>query len=422
MKNQEVIIVGAGTVGLITALGLARARVKVRVLEAALAATNETRDMVYHWSVLPGLARLGVLGECLAVGMQTRRWAYYPAIGEPITFGLAVAAEQLAYPFNMHLGQGDMTQILLRALAHHPNANVEWGMRVRHVSQDDDGVSVIAENAEGANTYRCSWLVGADGSYSIVRRELGLALAGMTWPERLVATDLRFDFAALGYESVGYLLSPDMGSVVVQIDKTGLWRFTHAESRMLDGESVMQRVRAALDRILPPGATPVVERASSYRIHQRSAERLRVGHVVLVGDAAHVTNPVLTFGITSGLFDAYALIEALSAVVNNDVGDEVLSWYSHVRHRNFWEYTSPRSAEVKQLLFSAHDPGWLEARVARLRATAGDPAALRAYFLDERRCATPSLLAGTERCIVRLDRSGQISSVPAGRNCPRYGY
>jgi 2-polyprenyl-6-methoxyphenol hydroxylase-like FAD-dependent oxidoreductase len=117
MKNQEVIIVGAGTVGLITALGLARARVKVRVLEAALTATNETRDMVYQWSVLPGLARLGVLGDCLSVGMQTRRWAYYPAIGEPITFGLAVAADQLAYPFNMHLGQGDMTQILLRALA-----------------------------------------------------------------------------------------------------------------------------------------------------------------------------------------------------------------------------------------------------------------------------------------------------------------
>jgi 3-(3-hydroxy-phenyl)propionate hydroxylase len=275
-------------------------------------------------------------------------------------------------------------------------------------------VGLIAENAAGVNRYRCSWLVGADRSYSVVRRELGLALAGMTWPERLVATDLRFDFAALGYKPVGYLLSPDMGSVVTQIDKTGLWRFTHAESRMLDGESVMERVRAALDRILPAGAAPVVERASPYRIHQRSAERLRVGRVVLVGDAAHVTKPILTFGITSGLFDAYALIEALSAVVNNDVSDEILSWYSHVRYRDFWEYTSPLSAEVKELLFSAHEPGWLEARLARLRATARDPVALGAYFPDESRCAMPSLLADAERCVVKLDRFGQSALYWAG--------
>jgi 3-(3-hydroxy-phenyl)propionate hydroxylase/6-hydroxy-3-succinoylpyridine 3-monooxygenase len=380
MDNESVVIVGAGSVGLTVALGLARAGISVRVLEAAETVVTAPRDMVYDWSVLDGLSRLGILDDCEQAGLRNDSWGYkLLQTGENIRFSLSAIADEIPHPFNLHLEQSVMTRIMLSHLARYPDVAVEWG-------------TIIAEGPDETRTWRADWVVGADGSRSIVRRQQGLAFAGMTWPERFVATDLRFDFAALGFEKAGYQIDPVYGAVVSKVDPTGLWRYTRAESRTLPEDSIDERVRSVLDAVLPDGTDPLIGKSYPYRIHQRSAERFRVGRALLVGDAAHLTNPASGLGMTSGLFDAYALTEALAAVIHHERGDDVLDRYSQVRRDNFWEFTSPASTEAKELVFPLGDDGMQAESIQELREIAADPDARREHLRSLGGCVTPSLL------------------------------
>ena len=117
-----------------------------------------------------------------------------------------------------------------------------------------------------------------------------------------------------------------------------------------------------------------LERASPYRMHQRSAQRYRVGRVLLAGDAAHVTNPTGGLGLTSGLLDSYALYPALAAVVLEGADDEVLDRYSAARRDIFVNRVSPQATANKRLVFNANGGGReLEEALAGLRRLATDP-------------------------------------------------
>jgi 3-(3-hydroxy-phenyl)propionate hydroxylase len=210
-----------------------------------------------------------------------------------------------------------------------------------------------------------------------------------------VSTDLRFDFGALGHASASALVDPELGAIIAEVDRTGLWRYTCAESRMLPEDTVPDRLRATLERVLPAGANPAPEGTLPYRTHQRSAQRVRVGRMLLAGDAAHLTSPTRGFGMLSGLFDSISLVEGLSAVAMLGAQDEVLERYSTMRRRNFWEFTSPIAAEMMELVFSTGDPRRLNDRLAGYRRMAADRSAAREYFMQCRDCQSPSLLNPT---------------------------
>jgi 3-(3-hydroxy-phenyl)propionate hydroxylase/6-hydroxy-3-succinoylpyridine 3-monooxygenase len=392
-KDPQVIVVGAGTVGLVTALGLARAGVRVTVLEAASSPATTPRDMVYLWPVLDGLASLGVLADCTDAGMANQRWCFLALqTGERIDFDLSLLAGEAEHPFNLHLPQAGMTRVLTAHLARYPGARIQWGTSVAKVAQDSAGVSVVAAGPDGLQDHRADWIVGADGSRSVVRRQLGLAFAGITWPERFVATDLRFDFGSIGYAAATYQVDEANGAVVSQVDGSGGWRYIHSESRALPEDTIPQRVRSALRAVLPAGADPLIAGSFPYRIHQRSAERFRVGRAILVGDAAHLSNPVNSSGMTSGLFDSYALTEALAAVIHGERDTGILDLYSDVRRRNFWEYASPASSELKEFVFPSDGGSRLAAELQRHREIAADPDRHRDFLRAAAGCATPSLL------------------------------
>ncbi len=91
-------------------------------------------------------------------------------------------------------------------------------------------------------------------------------------------------------------------------------------------------------------------------MHQRSAPRYRLGRVVLVGDAAHVTNPTGGLGLTSGLFDCFALYPALSKVLSG-TDSAILDRYSDSRRDIFLNRISPQSTANKKLIYHANGGG-----------------------------------------------------------------
>lgn len=390
--HDDVIIVGGGPTGFINALGLAQAGVRVTVLEAEAQISDSPRAVVYFWSVLDGLERLGILEEAERIGFRKQDYTWLVGkTGERIEYTLEVLEGHTAHPYNLHLGQHYLAGIALRRLANFPNARVLFNTRLQALVQDADGVTLSVEGPGGTAELRAKWVIGADGAGSTVRRQLGLDFEGMTWPERFVATNVFFDFERYGYARSTFLIDASHGAVIARIDGAGLWRCTYMEDGALPEATFLERLPSVYQVILPGADDYRVERASPYRMHQRSARRYRVGRVVLAGDAAHATNPTGGLGLTAALFDCYALYPALSAIILDGASDSILDRYSEERRDVFVNRASPQASANKQLIFHANGGGQqLEDALGAVRRFATDADFLRERLMFTKSLETPS--------------------------------
>ena len=391
---EDVIIVGGGPVGFINALGLAQAGVRVTVIEAEPQIINSPRAAVYFWSVLEGLERLGILQEAEAAGVRKQDYTYLvKRTGERVVYSLQILQGRTPYPYNLHLGQHRLADIAMRRLQTLSNATIRFGTRLQGLFQDAEGVTLSVVTGRETAELRARWVIGADGAASTVRRLLGLSFDGMTWAERFVATNVYYDFERHGYSRSTLVIDDRFGAVIAILNNDGLWRCTYMEDATLPEEAFLERLPAAYESILPGKGSYQLERASPYRMHQRSAQQYRVGRVVLTGDAAHVTNPTGGLGLTSGLFDSYALYPALTAVILQGADDQVLDRYAAARRDTFINQVSPQATANKQLIFHANGGGLrLEQALAGLRRLAADPEFLYQRLMFTKTLETPPLL------------------------------
>jgi 3-(3-hydroxy-phenyl)propionate hydroxylase/6-hydroxy-3-succinoylpyridine 3-monooxygenase len=322
--------------------------------------------------VLDGLERLGLLADARAAGFIKQDYCYLVrATGEQIRYDLGVLEGRTRHPFNIHLGQHRLAEIAHRHLSALPHARVRFGTRLERIEQDADGVTAFVKGSD--EPIRARWLIGADGGGSIVRKAVGLSFDGITWPERFIATNVYFDFEAAGYPLTTMVIDDRFGAVIVKLDASGLWRCTFMEDASLPEADYAARIPAAYRAILPYDGPYRIDRAAPYRMHQRAAPSFRAGRVLLAGDAAHVTNPTGGLGLTSGLFDAFALYPSLAAVVKGEADEALLDRYAAERRTVFVERTSPQAVRNKDLIFHANrNPQALEEALAGLRRMAAD--------------------------------------------------
>ena len=372
---HDVIVVGGGPTGFVTALGLAQAGADVCLLEAGEAIVESPRAAVYHWSMLAGLERLGIREEAETIGFtkDDYRWLH-KATGEAFEYDISVVGRVTPFNYNIQLGQHMLAEIARRQLEALGNAAIRWRTRFTGLSEDAQGVGVTIETPAGTEELRARYLVGADGAGSDVRKALGMSFDGFTWPERFVATNLYHDFESGGYWQSNMVIDPQWGAVIVKIQRDGLWRGTYMEDASLPEETFAERIPAAYRHLLPGRGGYELAMAAPYRMHQRSASSFRQGRVVLAGDAAHVTNPTGGFGLTTGLFDAYALWPTLAAVVLEGADPALLDTWAEERRQVFVERTSPQACAYKEFVFHACGGGAkLEEALEGMRAMVRDP-------------------------------------------------
>jgi 3-(3-hydroxy-phenyl)propionate hydroxylase/6-hydroxy-3-succinoylpyridine 3-monooxygenase len=388
-----VLVVGGGPVGLVAALGLARRGIPVTVVERESDVYRAPRAMGYHWSALYGLDDLGLLEPMLGRGFAADGFKFLiRSTKEMLSFSTSALVGHVAHPFSLTLGQDQFADIVVDHLRAMPHVEILWHTEVDALDQDGDHVVVTTGSGEQIST---PWLVAADGASSRIRGLVGLDFQGLTWPHNFIATNVRSDsFSALGLADNNYVIDPDYGSVVARITKDGLWRVTWAEDATLPEEGVLERIHDFLVGFLPDGADYELTDHSRYRMHQRAASSMRVGRVLLAGDAAHATNPTSGFGLVGGLHDSYILTEALAAVMRGEVCDSVLDKYSNDRLTAFWTVSSPMSTESKRLVFHSDDPDRLEIDLQMLRRVARDPALLAAFWSGGSRIESPSVVTG----------------------------
>jgi 3-(3-hydroxy-phenyl)propionate hydroxylase/6-hydroxy-3-succinoylpyridine 3-monooxygenase len=402
--QPSVVVVGAGPVGLVSALALARQGIAVTVLEREPDVFRSPRAMTYHWSCLFGLDDLGVLDDMSAVGFYVRETNFHIlATGENVTFSLEPLRGLVKHPYNLTLGQDRLAEVVIEHLRAYPHANVLWNAEVDQIAQQGDHVDVRFSIAGEPRSLRADWLIAADGGSSFVRKSLGLSFEGLTWPHNFVATNVRFDFRSTGLFETNYVVDPRHGAVVAKVRQDGLWRVTWSEDADADPSEIDARVAAQYAAVMPAGASFELVAKSMYRMHQRATETMRVGRVLFAGDAAHVTNPTSGFGLVGGLYDAYVLTEALGAVIRDEASDAVLDRYSDDRLSAFWTVSSPVSTESKRLVFHSEDADRLEVDMKMYRRIAADPAQLVSFWSQGKRIETPSVVTGLRLSAGRND-------------------
>jgi len=373
-RFNGVVVAGAGPVGLIAALKIARAGIPVLVLDSEPGIIQLPRAVVYHAPTVEMLDRLGLLDEMKVAGILKQDYQFRTVHGEILAAPhmSVLTPEDTAYPFNLHMPQHELANAILRNFLAIPGAEVRWNTRVTGVAQNSDGVTVTMESDGGTQAIHCDWLIGADGGSSTVRRAAGQSFDGYTHPERLISTNLVYDFEARGFARANFIIDPKYWAVIVKIDRHGLWRITFGEDSSLPEDQVRDRIAEHYRAILPDDGPYELQAFAPFRVHERSAVRFRTGRILLAGDAAHVCNPYGGLGLTSGLLDADVLGDALPAVIKGAAGDDLLDRYAEERQRVFREVTGPTAAENIRRLKET-DPEKKRADGERLRRLRDDP-------------------------------------------------
>ena len=412
MDSVEVLIVGAGPVGLLTAVALTQSGVDVLVVEAEAKLNDSPRAAVYFSSSLVAIEALGLLEDLQANSLKVSRFGfhapefnYHPVLSMGCMTGIT-------YDYQLHCGQDVVARIAMEH-AIKAGARVLLSHRLVRLTQDAGGVTAEVQTAEGSKTIRSSWVIGADGARSTVRQLLDLKFEGHTWPNRFIATNIYCDMAAHGYEQSNFICDPVYGGVVAQLDGEGLWRLTYHESAEQSAESFRERLPAKFAGFISEGTPYRIKAASPYVIHQRCAERLRVGRVLLAGDAAHATNPCGGLGLTTGIWTGMILSDLLPAVLKGDESEAILDRYDENRRKIFWEITSPGASENKRMMEEADREQRLK-DLEGVKRMAADPGVARLMMLFPFRVIGDPLRDGsrwrdadpTPRAGVELEKRG----------------
>jgi 3-(3-hydroxy-phenyl)propionate hydroxylase len=343
-KNAQVIVAGAGPVGLLTALALAKRGVPVLVLEAESNLTIDLRAGTYHPPSLEMMAPYGITDEMHKTAIKVPRWQIRDRKeGVIVEWDVGEIADLTPYPYRLHLEQHRLTPIIFDKLKQCENAEVRFSHDVADVSQSADEVTVIAETPGGTRKFGAEWLVGADGGRSAVRKCMGVEFEGFTWPERFVVASTTFDYAPHGYAMNAYLADPEEWAAIFKMPDDGppgIWRVIFPvppdedEAHTLSEEMVERRMQGFLHK---KGFYPIRYK-SIYKVHQRVAKNFRVGRMLLAGDAAHLNNPMGAFGLNGGIHDSFNLTEKLGRVCRGEADQSLLDLYVRQRRTVNLEY------------------------------------------------------------------------------------
>lgn len=325
---MDVLVVGAGPVGLTMAAQLARMGVSVRIIEKVTAPSPFSKALAVHARTLEGFEQMGIACKFLERGHRVNKLQAWRGKVEPF---LDISFDRLdsEYPFIIDIPQRVTEEILTAHLAK-CGVTVEHGIELIGVEQEVNGVSVRLKHMNGhEEVTRAPWLVGCDGAHSTVRHQLGIPFCGTEYPDTFIMGDVRVEWAlpednmhlhlssgkmllAFPYGNGRYRLMADLGTIPEEPVN----------------EVTIEELQAIVDaRSDVPAKVSDPVWMTRFHSHMRHVAHMRQRRIFLAGDAAHVHSPAGGQGMNTGIQDAYNLAWKLALVCTEKAPDSLLDTY-----------------------------------------------------------------------------------------------
>jgi 2-polyprenyl-6-methoxyphenol hydroxylase-like FAD-dependent oxidoreductase len=380
--HADVVIVGAGPTGLLSALLLADRGHRIALIERWPVPYALPRAVGISHETLRTLQRAGVIEEVRPLLLITADGSRVREIrsgdGELLATRYDRPTSESGWPERASFSQPELEKMLNARVVAHPCIQLYRGWTVTGVSTNDDGVVVEAErHGDGAGDAAvnlvacCRYVLGCDGANSTV--------LDPAWSD---VTDLGFAYDWLVVDVVPHApmtFTPHLGQILGPPRPTTLvaggpgrrrWEFMRLPGETLDDLNQSDTAWRLLEPfgVRPDNAT--LERHAVYTFGGRWAKCWYHGHTIVAGDAAHLMPPFLGEGFNSGVRDALAISWQLDLVLRGVAPESLLSAYS-----------SERSGHVSQIVHQAVelgrmicviDPDEARERDDRLRAANAD--------------------------------------------------
>jgi 2-polyprenyl-6-methoxyphenol hydroxylase-like FAD-dependent oxidoreductase len=343
--EPQVIVVGAGPVGLTLAIDLGRRGVRVVVVERKEAPADLPKMERSNARTMEVFRRLGIADRVRAVGLPadvpmdvhvTTRLVDepilhlpYPSPVEAAELGRTTNDGTLPLESQQLVSQYALEPLLMEVAAEQPTVTLRYGCGLESFEQDEHGVVARLAGSDGTSeTMRAEYLAGCDGGTSSVRKALGIALSGTG----NIATLRQVFFR-----------SRDLVEKVPVAGRARHFYFADGDARMIGTAMVVQSdqrhftfhtslpedtdfVPVILERVGEPVEVEVLA-VNSWALHLLVADRYREGRVLLAGDAAHLVIPQGGLGMNTGIGDATDLAWKLAGVLDGWGGPGLLDSY-----------------------------------------------------------------------------------------------
>lgn len=384
MSAVDVIVAGAGPVGLVAANVLADAGVSVVLLEADTKVPTNLRASTFQPSTLDMLDRFEVTAPLMAMGVKSPLMQYRDRQGWVAQFDFGVLADDCRHPYRVQCEQFRLCQLLAERLQSLPNAQIFFGTEALEVVKNDTdaGVSIRVNENGIKGELQARWLVCADGGKSVLRKSIDIELEGFTWPERFLVASTDFDFTQVmpDLSTVSYFADSQEWYFLLKVP--GMWRVMFPVGEHEQEQDILSDagINRRLQRVHAKGTPYELKHRTIYAVHQRVAPTYRNGAAFIAGDAAHLNNPLGGMGMNGGIHDGFAIAERLAGVLRGTLPAACLDDYERERRPVALEYVNKITIANKRNL-EAKDPVQYAQWQRAMDRTAADPALCREYLL-----------------------------------------
>lgn len=385
VRQAPVVIAGAGPVGCLAALYLARQNIPVILLEASDDLPVDLRASTFHPPTLDMLDKVGLTERLIPLGLIVDSYQYRDRqTNEVAKFSLKRLAGETNHPYRLQCEQFKMTRVVVEMLKDYDHAEVRFNEQVTGFRETENGVDVLTFDGTEEDRIHGSLLIGCDGAGSTVRQSAGVKFEGLTYPERFLVVSTKFQFEN-HFEDlswVNYVSDPDEWCVLLKT--VDLWRVLIPTPLEQDPDTLLSDVfiQDRLKRLAPGNGPFEIYHRTLYKVHQRVAETYRVGkRVILAGDSAHVNNPLGGMGMNGGLHDAFNLCEKLVAIFSGDADlDTQLDLYNRQRRQICIDFVQQHTKKNKALM-EAMDENVQRTRQRDFMYACSDPAREKEFLM-----------------------------------------
>lgn len=388
IAKRPVIIVGMGPVGVILAYALHRHDIPVVILEKNEDMVEDQRAATIHPPTLEMLDDLGITERIMPLGLQSAVVRHWDRVtGAMIAdFDMEVLSEDTRYPYVLQYEHYKLVRLVHGLLEKAPGVEIMFGATVVDVDNSETPSVTVRMPSGEEKIISGSYVVGADGGKSVVRKSADIAFDGFTYDERFLKIMTPYDFGAgqSRYALRNFFSDPNEWCNLFKVrgeGPPGLWRVVFpARIGETDEEALdYVNVQGRLKKFLPGEADYELSSLSIYHVHQRVAATFRKGHVLLVGDAAHLNNPIGGMGMNGGIHDAINLADKLVRVLRDGEPDDLLDLYDRQRRTIAVDYVQAQTIRNKKML-DERDPEIRARNIAGLKEMVQDRVRARAYL------------------------------------------